>query len=84
VRSTPKRAPTPLDAPELPWYRSEAWLAVSLSAFIPAGVAVVVPQSLKFPLLGLSGVLIAISLAMFLRHARPAGRPPMEDASMTQ
>jgi hypothetical protein len=50
-----------------PWYRSESWLAVCFIAFIPISLALILPESLKVPLLAVGVVLSAIGLAMLVR-----------------
>jgi hypothetical protein len=54
-------------SPHQPWYRSEPWLAICFSAFIPIILALVLPESLKMPLLGVGVLLAAVGLALLVR-----------------
>ena len=64
------------DAP-WPWYRREPWLSVVLAAFVPIAVGFATPQEFHALLLGLSGLLLVLSIAMLIRqgpfteHPRP-------------
>jgi hypothetical protein len=65
--ASPARRATESVIERQPWYRSESWLAVCFVAFIPIGLALILPESLKVPLLGVGVVLAAIGLAMLVR-----------------
>ena len=60
-----------------PWYRREPWLSVVLAAFVPIAVGFATPQEFHALLLGLSGLLLVMSIAMLIRqgpfteHPRP-------------
>jgi hypothetical protein len=61
-----------------PWYRREPWLAVALASFAPIGAGFALPQEFHYLLLGMSGVLVVLSIAMLFRqgpfreHPQPA------------
>lgn len=55
----------------LPWYRSEPWLAVGASAFVPVLLALVVPESLKVALAVIAGALMVASLWLLMRRGAP-------------
>jgi hypothetical protein len=65
-----------------PWYRRESWLAICFAAFIPITLALILPASLKFPLLGLGVLLAAIGLAMLVR--KELVRMKLGDAPLEQ
>lgn len=54
-----------------PWYRGESWLVVSLAAFLPLLLALVVPQSLRVPLVGVAALLVACGMVMLARRSAP-------------
>jgi len=56
------------DGTSQPWYRSEPWIAVALAAFAPLGAAVIAPDAAQYPLIGLSGLLLVLSIVMLLRQ----------------
>jgi hypothetical protein len=58
----------------LPWYRSESWLAVMLAGFVPLLFAAIAPEAAQYPLIGVSGVLLAIGGVMLIRQG--VFRPP--------
>ena len=69
----PSRAPESRAEPAVsdtsrPWYRSEPWMAVALAAFAPLVAAVIAPDTAQYYLIGLSGVLLAVSIVMLLRQ----------------
>ena len=80
----PNRAPESRAEPGVsdisrPWYRSEPWMAVALVAFAPLVAAVIAPDTAQYYLIGLSGVLLVVSIVMLLRQGvfRPhAGSGP--------
>lgn len=51
-----------------PWYRSEPWAAAALAAFVPMGAAVVAPQPLRVPLIGLGALLVLVACALLVRQ----------------
>jgi hypothetical protein len=55
-------------ADEGPWYRREAWLAVSLAAFVPIFVGFFTPQSMHVPLLALAALLVIVGLGLLVRR----------------
>ena len=68
----PVPPPAVSDAPtSAPWYRREAWLLVSLAGFLPLLLALVVPQSLRVPLIAVAGLLIACGTVMLARRGAP-------------
>ncbi|HEY0929129.1 MAG TPA: hypothetical protein VGE27_04370 [Gemmatimonas sp.] len=52
----------------VPWYRRETGLVVTMAGFVPALLAIVVPITLRLPLLGLAGVLLAVGLVMIIQR----------------
>ena len=50
-----------------PWYRRESWLALCFLSFVPIVLALVLPESLKTPLLGAGVLIAAVGLAMLVR-----------------
>ena len=52
---------------EQPWYRRESWLAICFLAFIPITLALLLPASLKAPLLAVGVLLAVVGLAMLVR-----------------
>jgi hypothetical protein len=67
---------------EQPWYRRESWLAICFAAFIPISLALMLPDALKRPLLGV-GVLLAVTgLALLVR--KELHRMKLGDASLEQ
>jgi hypothetical protein len=65
VRASPQPIATPW-----PWYRREPWLAVALASFVPIGVGFALPQQHHYLLLGMSAVLVVLSIAMLIREGR--------------
>ena len=54
--------------PGWPWYRGEPWLAINLSAFVPLGTALALPEWTHIPLLGASAMLAALSIVLLIRQ----------------
>jgi hypothetical protein len=58
---------------ELPWYKSEAWLAVELAAFVPIALAFLIPPESRMPLYGVGALLALVGLGMLiLRKPTPS------------
>ena len=70
-------APVP-DARRWPWYRSEPWLAVELSAFVPLLVAIALPGRFQLALLVLAGLLVVLGLVMLVRQGPFTPRRPTD------
>ena len=69
--------PAATDGSARPWYRSEPWLPVSLSAFVPLVAAVIAPDAAQYPLIGLSVVTLMSGVIMLVRQGlfRPRSGP---------
>ena len=66
---------------DLPWYRSETWLAVELSAFVPIALAFLLP-AFQLPLFGAGALLSVTGLAMLIfRKPTQSARPVPERES---
>jgi len=68
IRAPESRAEPTVSETSQPWYRSEPWMAVALAAFVPLVAAVIAPDTVQYHLIGLSGVLLVVSIAMLLRQ----------------
>ena len=59
-----------------PWYRRESWIVVLMVAFVPLIGAFIAPDTLQYPLIGMSVVGLVIGAIMLVRqgvHRPPAG-----------
>ncbi|WP_284351336.1 hypothetical protein [Roseisolibacter agri] len=74
----PTLVPTAADATSWPWYRSEPWLAVELSAFVPLLVVIAFPGRFQIALLALAGLLVVLGLVMLVRQGPFAPRRPSD------
>ena len=59
---------TAVESPDLPWYRTERWLAVQLLALVPILAAMFAPSQFRVPLSIAGGTLVAIGTVMMLMH----------------
>ena len=58
---------------EAPWYKSEAWLAVELAAFVPLALSFLLPPESRMPLYGAGALLALVGLGMLiLRKPTPS------------
>lgn len=71
--SAPVAAPAVEPDPRA-WYRSEAWLAVEMSAVVPVVAALVAPEAFRVPLVALAAALILLGLAMLVVRDRGTRR----------
>ena len=69
---TARRQHVPVEPPDLPWYRTERWLAVQLLALVPILSAMFAPSQFRIPLSIVGGTLVAIGTVMMLMH-KPTG-----------
>ena len=74
----PTLVPRTADATSWPWYRSEPWLAVELSAFVPLLVAIAFPGRFQIALLALAGLLVVLGLVMLVRQGPFTPRRPTD------
>jgi hypothetical protein len=74
--ASPHTAP---GAPDRPWYRSEAWLAILLTALVPAGIATGVPGWPKLALLAIAGAMLLLGLVLLVRRERAVHRAASAD-----
>lgn len=70
ARSHPnaRKKGTAVECPDLPWYRTERWLAVQLLALVPILAAMFAPIQFRVPLSIAGGTLVAIGTVMMLMH----------------
>lgn len=81
ARPDPATSGTPANQP---WYREERWLAVALSSLAVAGLALLVPGTLRHALLVVSGVLAAIVVPLLIwREIQTSRRDaPREESAL--
>jgi hypothetical protein len=72
----PEPAPAAEAVPDGPWYRQERWLAVTLAALVPLFAALLVPQSMRVPLVALGVAFVLAGVLMLTRHERALRQAP--------
>lgn len=68
ARQADRAASRQAELAALPWYRRESWLAIILSAVVPIGISLLLPQTLKLAAVGVGGLLVLIGIVLLARH----------------
>ena len=60
--------PEATDATSKPWYRSEPWLLATIASIPPLVAAAFAPDTMKYPLIGLSVIALLVGAVMLIRQ----------------